>query len=293
MDIIIFYSASISTGLSVMLFTLLVSYYDSMVPEEDRTYMDPLTFKLKIVWPLIRVLAHFACVKLPENYRVSVQVRLQKTGVSYLLSAEQFIALRIIISVIALLVVMLVMALLEMNEPIFLLIAPLIGFILPVVWLGDTRKKRDSLIIRQMPTYLDFITMSVEAGLNLSGAFVQARDKGPDGPLRNEFGIVLRDIRAGTNRADALRRMATRLDINEMTSFVSTIVQAERMGSSMGMVLRTQSEQRRTERFQRAEKLAMEAPVKLVGPLVLFIFPVTFIVIGFPIVMKFMAEGLF
>lgn len=276
-----------------MLFALLIFYFDSMVPDEDRTYMDPLTFKLKIVWPFIRILAYFVCTKLPPTYRENVQARLQKTGVSYLLSAEEFIAFRMITSVLFLILVFIVMGAAHMEEPIFLLIAPLLGFMLPEVWLSDTRKKRDSKIIRQMPTYLDFITMSVEAGLNLSGAFEQAREKGPAGPLRNELGIVLRDIRAGTSRADALRRMSTRLDINEMTSFVSTIIQAERMGASMGSVLRTQSEQRRTERFQRAEKLAMEAPVKLVGPLVLFIFPVTFIVIGFPIVMKFLSEGLF
>jgi tight adherence protein C len=87
--------------------------------------------------------------------------------------------------------------------------------------------------------------------------------------------------------------MADRLDIKEVTSFVSSMIQAEKMGSSMAAVLRVQADQRRNERFQRAEKLAMEAPIKLVGPLIIFIFPVTFIVLGFPIAMKFMSEGMF
>ncbi len=117
-------------------------------------------------------------------------------------------------------------------------------------------------------------------------------EKAPPGPLRNEFGIVLRDLRAGLSRADSLRRMADRLDITEVTSFVSSIIQAEKMGASLATVLRVQAEQRRNERFQRAEKLAMEAPIKLVGPLIMFIFPVTFIVLGFPIVMKFLGEGI-
>ena len=78
----------------------------------------------------------------------------------------------------------------------------------------------------------------------------------------------------------------------EVTSFVSSIIQAEKMGASLATVLRVQAEQRRNERFQRAEKLAMEAPIKLVGPLIMFIFPVTFIVLGFPIVMKFLGEGI-
>jgi tight adherence protein C len=77
-----------------------------------------------------------------------------------------------------------------------------------------------------------------------------------------------------------------------MTSFVNTVVQAEKMGSSLAHILKIQAEQRRQERFQRAEKKAMEAPVKLIGPLVLFIFPTTFIILAFPIVMKFLREGL-
>ncbi len=117
-------------------------------------------------------------------------------------------------------------------------------------------------------------------------------EKATPGPLRNEFAVVLRDLRAGLSRADALRRMAERLDIQEITGFVSSIVQAEKMGASLGNVLRVQSDQRRSERFQRAEKQAMEAPVKLVFPLVLFIFPVTFIILLFPIAMKFVGEGM-
>ena len=90
-----------------------------------------------------------------------------------------------------------------------------------------------------------------------------------------------------------MKRMAERLDITEVSSFISAIVQAEKMGASLVTVLKIQSEQRRNERFQRSEKMAMEAPVKLIAPLILFIFPVTFIVLGFPIVMKFIAEGTF
>ena len=94
------------------------------------------------------------------------------------------------------------------------------------------------------------------------------------------------------SRADALRRMAERLDITEVTSFISAVVQAERMGASLGGVLRLQAEQRREERFQRAEKAAMEAPIKLVFPLIAFIFPVTFIILAFPIAMKFLGQGI-
>ncbi len=96
--------------------------------------------------------------------------------------------------------------------------------------------------------------------------------KGPDGPLRNEFAIVMRDLRSGATRNDAFIRMAERLDIAEITSFVNALMQAERMGGSMATTMRIQSEQRRNERFQRAEKLAMQAPVKLIFPLIVLSF---------------------
>lgn len=184
------------------------------------------------------------------------------------------------------------MVMLGKYEPAVLIIAPLAGFFFPDAWLNDTRKKREAAVIRAMPVYLDFITMCVEAGLNLAGALAQALEKAPPGPLRNEFGIVLRDLRAGLSRSEALRRMADRLDIPEVSSFVSAVVQAEKMGASLAKVMKVQANQRREERFQRADKMAMEAPVKLVLPLVLFIFPVTFIVLGFPIAIKFMAMNL-
>jgi len=117
-------------------------------------------------------------------------------------------------------------------------------------------------------------------------------EKAPKGALYSEFGIVMRDIRSGLSRADSLQRMSDRLDVKDVTTFVRAVIQAERLGSSMKKTLKVQSEQRRNERFQRAEKLAMEAPIKLVAPLIMFIFPVTFIVLGFPIVMKFLGEGL-
>jgi tight adherence protein C len=286
--------AAVSTGLCIFFFVLTVYYLKSMVQEDDRAYMDPLPFGLRIIWPFIQIISYFFCSLLPYEWMERIEKRLQHTGVSYLLTAEQFVALRIISTFSGFIFgLILNVALKESGQPVYVLITALLGFFLPDIWLNDTRKRRELAVIRAMPVYLDFITMAVEAGLNLQGALSQAMEKAPPSPLRNEFGIVLRDLRSGLPRAEALRRMADRLDIKEVTSFVSSMIQAEKMGSSMAAVLRVQAEQRRNERFQRAEKLAMEAPIKLVGPLIIFIFPVTFIVLGFPIAMKFMSEGMF
>jgi tight adherence protein C len=291
----LFFVAVGATGLSVFTTIVLGNIIAGMVESDDRTYMDPLPPLLKLIWPFIQVIAYFGCSWLPYELLESVEQKLQRTGVSFLLTAEQFLGLQIFSLIAWPMVIVLVMAVMKYDGAwyaYYILFGFLIGFAHPNLWLSDNRKRREGAIIRGMPTYLDFITMCVEAGLNFQGALQQAMEKAPPSPLKNEFAIVLRDLRSGLSRSDSLRRMADRLDIQETTSFVSAVIQAERMGSSLASVMRVQAEQRRNERFQRAEKMAMEAPIKLVGPLILFIFPVTFIVLGFPIAMKFMNEGI-
>jgi tight adherence protein C len=163
---------------------------------------------------------------------------------------------------------------------------------MPELWLSDMTKKRNLKILKRLPFLLDIVTMAVESGMNLSSALQKSVEKIPPGPLVSEINRVLREVRAGKPRTDALRDMAARLDFAAMNSLVSALVQGELMGASIGPILRAQSEQRRTERFQRAEKLALEAPVKMLGPLILCIFPCTFLVIGFPIAMQLLHSGL-
>lgn len=279
--------------LSVLLSLMTIMQLSKSVPEEDREFMDPLPPALRFCWPLVRIIAYYGCCYVPYGYLKSVEERLRRNGVSYLMIAEEYISLRFVAAMFTLIFGYLLLAVIGEWNNILYVVLPVIGFFYPDIWMRDIRKKQVDAILRTLPSYLDFITMAVEAGLNFSGAIEQARKKAPPGPLVIEFGIVLRDLRAGIQRSKALKRMAERLDIHEVTSFVNAVVQAEKMGSSLAGVLRIQADQRRNERFQRAEKKAMEAPVKLVGPLVIFIFPTTFIVLAFPIVMKFLQEGFF
>jgi tight adherence protein C len=168
----------------------------------------------------------------------------------------------------------------------------LFGWAYPAIWLRDRLGARRRELLKTLPFYLDIITLCVEAGLNMQGAMNQAVAKGPKGVLRDEFQRVLRDIRAGKGRAVSLRDMAERLNEPSVTNFTTAVIQAESMGMNLGPILRAQADQRRTERFLRAEKLAMEAPVKMLFPLIAFIFPCTFIVLFFPIVMKFLDAGM-
>lgn len=292
MNLVIAIAIGCMIGLSFWLAMTSIGKLKGEVPQEDREYMDPLPPMLKMVWPLVTFIEYHLTARFPPDWLEKTHKKLQETGVGYLMSAEQFYAVRVFAAIVTTLVAWVLLGAIEEDGFFTLLLFALGGYCFPLIWLGDMREQRRKAVLRSLPVYLDFITMAVEAGLNLNGALNQAMDKGPPGPLRNELYMVVRDLRAGVPRADALRRMEKRLDMEEITSFVGTVIQAEKMGARLGTALRVQAVQRRTERFQRAEKLAMEAPVKLILPLIVFIFPVTFIVLAFPIVMKFLMEGM-
>ena len=123
-------------------------------------------------------------------------------------------------------------------------------------------------------------------------AIAKVVEKGPRNPIRDELDKMLQDLRLGVSRREALLGLADRTDMYEIRAFTSALIQADKLGSPIGEALRTQSDIRRVERFQRAEKNANEAPVKMLFPLLFFIFPAVFIVILGPILLKFLAEGL-
>tara|TARA_Y100001963_G_scaffold131118_1_gene188083 strand:- start:149 stop:1036 length:888 start_codon:yes stop_codon:yes gene_type:complete len=256
------------------------------VERDGREFMDPLPFMLRLVWPLVEFFAHY----LGSLMRVEQIARgnrlLAQSGQGFMMNAQQFFGLQVVSSLLFMLGTWLCLAMLENSDPLWVCLAGLLGFALPYLNAREKRKKRRVEILRQLPVFLDYLAMSIQAGANFTGAIRHSVEKGPEGPMKAELNKVMRDIRAGMGRFDALRLMAERVDVDAVQTFVNAVVQAERTGASVGDVLKGQADQRRTERFQLAEKLAMQAPVKLILPLVAFIFPTTFLIIGFPIAMK-------
>lgn len=165
-------------------------------------------------------------------------------------------------------------------------VAALLGMWWPWHRLAGLAVSRRRSMQREFPFLLDMATLCVEAGLSLQGALQEAALHGPAGPLRDELARTLADIRAGVARSEALHQWAQRTGLPAVQQLVTALGQADQLGMSLGPLLRAQSEQRRNERFQRAEKLALEAPVKMLFPLVCCIFPCTFLIIGFPIAVK-------
>ncbi len=167
------------------------------------------------------------------------------------------------------------------------LLAAAIVALLPWWWLKEAAARQRLEVLRELPTYLDMLTLSLEAGGALSVALKISTERAPETLLKRAFMRVQGDLRAGRSRVEALRALAERLDSPAVTALVAALIQADSSGGSLADVLRAQSEQRLDERFARAEKAAMEAPVKMLGPLVLCIFPCTFIVLAAPIILRF------
>ena len=152
--------------------------------------------------------------------------------------------------------------------------------------LRDRIRKRQRQVLRELPGYLDLLTLALEAGCAFNAALQMAVQRSPASPLRMALERSLQEMRAGSQRAEALRRLERRVGVAALGAAVAAIVQAEATGVSLAPVIRAQALRGTRERFARAEKLAMEAPVKMLAPLVLCIFPCTFIVIGFPIAVR-------
>ena len=262
-----------------------------MVSDRGRDNLDPPPALFAPFMPLIKFLAFYGTSNINDRTLDKIDEALAFNGVSFMITAEEFLAGQIVLALIgALSILVLGLSSGGINFPLLLLFS--IGaWFLPQLWMRDHKRRRDTEVLRTLPIYLEYLTMCIDAGLDLPGAMKQAVDKGPKGAMRNEFRIVLRDISFGYTRADALARFDERVSLAEVTSLVSAVTQANKMGSSLFDTLQSQAEQRLDERFRRAEKMAMEAPVKLIIPLVIFIFPLTFIILLFPIVTRFYDGG--
>jgi len=277
---------------AVVLAVISVRQIVSAVPRDDRRYMDPPPRFYRLTWPLVRLVGHHCAWALGEAMAARIQVALRRAGQDYTLTPVQFFAGKLVASGLFAAGLAWITSKVGPGALVGTMAGSVFGFYMPELWLADMTKARNLKILKRLPFFLDIVTMAVEAGMNLSSALAKSVEKMPSGPLLVEINRLLREIRAGKPRTDALRDMAARLDFPAINSLTSALVQGELMGSSIGPILRAQAEQRRTERFQRAEKLALEAPVKMLGPLIMCIFPCTFIVIGFPIVTQLMKSGL-
>lgn len=165
------------------------------------------------------------------------------------------------------------------------------GWFYPDLWLKGRLQKRQKQILQAIPFIVDLLALSTEAGLDFVGAIGKVVEKSAPSPLVDEFGQFLKEIKVGSSRQEALREMATRIDMTEINSFVAILISADQMGASIGKILRQQSEQIRNERMVRAERAGAAAATKILFPIMVFIFPAVLLMIAGPFLVSWVGGG--
>ena len=253
----------------------------------------PLLFRLLL--PFVSNLSRLVARPAFTAARTAADQMIVASGLEGLLSGAEFIALKFLVpAVCGTAFALAVLALGALDPGPFLsgngLLLIVFGFLVfyayPLLWLKGALRKRHFAIMRALPFVLDLLTLSVEAGMDFMSALQRNCDRRRLDPLNEELIRMTREIQMGTARRVALRNMAERVRQPDLKAVSFALIQADELGVPIGPILRIQSEQLRARRFDRAERLANEAPVKMLGPLLLCIFPAVLIVLLAPILLE-------
>jgi len=251
----------------------------------------------RIIIPLLKRVGEFSTRFTPQNALQEITRKIELAGKAGTLDAPVFLSLRFVGAILAggLAFVMFTFTVVKQptsNAVLYTIIAVVVGFYFPQLWLDGEIKKRQTEVQKAMPDALDLLTVCVEAGLGFDAAMSNVAEKW-ENELSIAFGRAIREIQLGKPRRDALKTMADRIDLPDMTSFVAAIIQSEQLGVSMSKILRIQADQMRMRRRQIAEEKAHQAPVVMLLPMVGFIFPSIFIVLMTPAILRMMKVPLF
>lgn len=255
--------------------------------KEDINELD-VSFYQRIIKPFSENLYNFTAKITPSGTKKNIEEKLVKAGNPYGLGVDQWFLIRIILGgglPVLLFITIIVKDMLFSKASLFVVIIALILNVFPTLLLSSITRKRQSEIVKSLPDVLDLVTVSVQAGLSFDGALSRLVEKMP-GALSKEFNRVLHSMRMGKGRSDALREMSERCGVPDLTTLIGSLIQADQLGVGVGSVLRVQSQQMREKRRQRAQEKAMKAPIKILFPLIFFIFPSIFAVLLGPAVIS-------
>jgi tight adherence protein C len=240
----------------------------------------------RLITPIGEWLAGWALRVNPRSTRDSIELRLMASGLSRRVSTTSFLALKGILALGGIFVGSMLGA---TRGPGGLVLGALflgaVGFLAPDYGLSLKARGRKERIRADLPDALDLLAVSVEAGLGFDAALSRINEH-MEGPLAEEFGLTLSEMRIGESRSEALKRLAERVDAQELSAFTRALVQADQLGTSLGRILRVQAADARLRRQAAAEERAMKAPIKMLFPTVLFIFPAMFLVILGPAILN-------
>lgn len=244
-------------------------------------------FAERVLVPGLETLAHVATSVLPARVLAKIERQLVMAGNPMTLNAYVvfWMASVGLMTSFILAFVLTVWGTMGIKQAAVVLAFGFVGWMLPGTWLKGRVKMRQKGVLRALPDGLDLVTTCVGAGLGLDAALARVAEKS-SGPLADELTRMLREVAMGKLRREAMTEMADRLGVQELSGFVNAVIQAEQLGVSIAQVLGVQADQMRTRRRQRVEQTAHEAPIKMIFPLVLFIFPAFMLVILGPAVLR-------
>ncbi len=260
----------------------LAQYEDKDIPQSLEEIELSLSFKDRVLMPTVKRVANITTTFTPQKQLEDIRHQIELAGMTT--DAASFFTLRILVTVAMGVGAFLVFWVIAPNAfprtqaLAFTVGFTAIGYFLPIMLVKSRIKRRQNSIIKALPDALDLLVICVEAGLGFDMAMGKVFEKW-DNDLAVAFGRVLRELQLGKSRREALRDMATRMDVPDVTTFVAAIIQADQLGVSMGKILRVQADQMRVKRRQRAQEKAHQAPVKMIIPMVFLIFPSIWIVL--------------
>ena len=259
----------------------LAQYEDKELPQSLEEIELSLSFKDRVLLPLMRNVAGITTKFTPQKQLEEIRHQLELAGMG--MDPASFFSMRIIVTIAFGIGAFFVFFIGSTSTApgtalLYTLGAVALGYYFPVMYLKSKIRRRQEAIWKALPDSLDLLVICVEAGLGFDMAMGKVYEKW-DNELAIAFGRVLREIQLGKMRRDALRDMSNRMDVPDVTAFVAAIIQADQLGVSMSKILRIQADQMRVKRRQRAQEKAHQAPVKMMLPMVFLIFPSLWIVL--------------
>ena len=243
-------------------------------------------FRERIIAPISEWLSRWSLKVNPRSSTDAVSLKLMAAGISRTISPTGFLALKGFFALSGLFVGALVGSGRGFSGVLMGSVAlGALGFLGPDYFLTLKARGRKERVRADLPDALDLLAVSVEAGLGFDASLAKLNEN-MDGPLAEEFGLTLSEMRIGESRSEALKRLAERVDAQELSAFTRAIIQADQLGTTLGRILRVQAADARLRRQAAAEERAMKAPIKMLFPTVLFIFPAMFLVILGPAILN-------
>jgi tight adherence protein C len=253
-----------------------------------RSVLDGETFTDRALLPMKTGLARMVLRISPRSSVETVTNKLMRAGLSRKVSPTGYLASKALLALGGFLGGQVVAGAVGANGSKAILLSlgiALVGFVLPDVVVTLKSRTRKEILRAELPDALDLLAVSVEAGLGFDSAIAKLTEH-MEGPLADEFALTLGEMRVGESRQNALTKMMKRVETPELSAFVRAIIQADTLGISLGRILKVQASDTRTRRQLAAEERAMKAPIKMLFPTVLFIFPAMFIIILGPAFMN-------